>query len=152
MIPGSDMSTMTGSYANLLDYFEPRPITNDEQYWETNAVVDQLLSQPELSQDAQEYLHLLSLLLESYDEQQNTVPELRGVELLRMLIAESALKQRDLLPIFKHESVISDILAGRRKLTVKQIDQLAAFFELPHRLFFEPQAVASSRSAVAAVA
>ena len=54
--------------------------------------------------------------MEQYDEAQETVPELRGVDLLEMLIEESDLKQRDLLPIFRHESVVADILARRRKL------------------------------------
>ena len=139
MIPGINVSKLNGEYAQLLDYFEPRPITNDEEYWATNAVIDELLSEQELSKDAQVYLHLLSILMEAYDEQQETIPELCGVELLRALIEETDLKQRDLLPIFKHESVISDILAGRRHLTVAHIDQLATFFALPHRLFFEPQ-------------
>ena len=127
------------SYAELLDYFEPRPITCDEEYWAANAVIDELLAKPTLSEDAQDYLHLLSMLVEAYDEEQETVPELRGIELLRALIEESALKQRSLLPIFKHESVISEILAGRRHLTVAHIDQLAKFFGLPHQLFFEQQ-------------
>lgn len=139
MIPGINLSNGNGEYAQLLDYFEPRPITSDKEYWATNAVIDELVSKPKLSEDAQAYLHLLSMLIEAYDEQQETIPELRGVELLCALIEESGMKQRDLLPIFKHESVISDILAGRRHLTVAHIDQLAIFFTLPHRLFFESQ-------------
>ena len=143
MIPGIEprieLSDANRTYAELLDYFEPRPITCDEEYWAANAVIDQLLAKPSLSEDAQDYLHLLSMLVEVYDEEQETVPELRGIELLRALIEESALKQRSLLPIFKHESVISEILAGRRHLTVTHIDQLAKFFGLPHQLFFEQQ-------------
>ena len=144
MIPGIDgmpiaIDGATITYTELLDIFEPRPISDDEQYWKTQAIIDLLLSEAELSEDAELYLHLLSMLMEAYDEQQNTIPELRGIELIQTLIEEFDMKQRDLLPIFKHESVISDILAGRRTLTVSHIDQLAAFFNLPHNLFFEPQ-------------
>lgn len=149
MILGIDSSKQTNdkfqvdgaaaTYPQLLDMFEPRPIADDDQYWKTQAVIDALLSEAELSEDAELYLHLLSILLEAYDEQQGAVPELRGVALIQTLIEESGMKQRDLLPIFKHESVISDILAGRRSLTVAHIDQLAKFFRLPHQLFFEPQ-------------
>ena len=78
--------------------------------------------------------------MEAYDEQQVTIPELRGIALLQALIDERGLKQRDLLAIFKHESILSDILSRNRKLTVAHIDKLATFFGLPHRLFFEPSA------------
>lgn len=137
MIPGTKLSGLNVSYAQLLDYFEPRPIMCDEQYWATQDVIDALLSEAELSVDAQAYLHLLSMLMESYDEAQETIPDLRGIELLRTLIEESDLRQKDLLPIFKHESTISDVFSGRRNLTVAHINQLAAMFELPHHLFFE---------------
>lgn len=152
MIPGINDGNVNGTYAKLLDYFEPRPISCEEEYWATNAVINELLSEPELSEDAQLYLHLLSMLMEAYDEQQETIPELRGIELLRVLLEESELKQRDLLPIFKHESVISEILAGRRHLTVTHIDQLAAFFGLPHRLFFEPHDAGSSQHGISMTA
>ena len=137
MTRGIDLTDVALTYQELLTYFEPRPIEHDEQYWSTQAVIDTLLSKPTLSADEQTYLHLLSLLIEAYDEQQKTVPELIGIQLLRALIDEGGLKQRDLLAIFKHESILSDILSGRRKLTVTHIDKLATFFELPHRLFFE---------------
>lgn len=127
----------SANYSELLEAFAPRPITDDEQYRKTQEVIESLLSETELSEDAELYLHLLAMLMEAYDEEQKTVPELRGIERIQMLIEESELKQRDLLPIFRHESVISDILARRRKLTVAHIDQLASFFNLPHQLFFE---------------
>jgi HTH-type transcriptional regulator / antitoxin HigA len=132
-----DLAEVTMTYPQLLDYFEPRPIECDEQYWAMQKIIAALLAKPTLSTAEQSYLHLLSMLMEAYDEQQETIPELRGVALLRALIDESELKQRDLISIFKHESILSDILSGRRRLTVAHIDKLAAFFGLPHQLFFE---------------
>lgn len=145
MIPGTKLANADMAYADLLDYFEPRPIQCDEQYWATQEVIDALLSKPALSEDEQAYLHLLSMLQEAYDEEEQTIPELRGIELVRALIEETGLKQKELLPVFKHESVVSDVLSGRRSLTVAHIDALSAFFELPHRLFFE-QASSTLRS------
>ena len=138
MTHGIDLTDVTMTYRELLTHFEPRPIESDEQYWAVQEIIDALLAKPTLSVDEQTYLHLLSMLLEAYDEQQETISELVGIELLRALIDEGGLKQRDLLSIFKHESILSDILNGRRKLTVTHIDKLATFFGLPHRLFFEP--------------
>jgi HTH-type transcriptional regulator/antitoxin HigA len=47
------------------------------------------------------------------------------------------LKQLDLVPIFKTKSIVSAILNGNRQLTVEHINRLAAFFKVPHELFFE---------------
>lgn len=140
MTPGINSVEVNMTYTQLLDYFEPRPIEDDEQYWATQEIIAALLAKPTLSADEQTYLHLLSMLMEAYDEQQVTIPELRGIALLQALIDERGLKQRDLLAIFKHESILSDILSRNRKLTVAHIDKLATFFGLPHRLFFEPSA------------
>jgi len=59
------------------------------------------------------------------------------------LLALHNLKQRDLLPIFKTKSIVSAVLNGKRQLTVAQINGLAAFFNVPHALFFEPILLAS---------
>ena len=147
MMPGFNPMNGAVTYHELLTHFAPRPIASDEDYWDTQTVIDALLTKATLSSDEQTYLHLLSMLIEAYDEQQQTIPELLGVELLRALLEEEGLKQRDLLVIFKHESTLSDILNGRRKLTVSHIDQLAKFFGLPHRLFFEPTDAAPTTSA-----
>lgn len=68
MIHGIELSDPNRTYAELLAYFEPRPITCDEEYWAANAVIDELLSKSKLSEDARDYLHLLSMLVEAYDE------------------------------------------------------------------------------------
>jgi len=41
------------------------------------------------------------------------------------------------VPIFKTKSIVSAVLNGKRQLTTEHIDKLAAFFRLPHGLFFE---------------
>jgi HTH-type transcriptional regulator/antitoxin HigA len=48
------------------------------------------------------------------------------------------LKQKDLAPIFKTRSIVSAVLNGKRALAAEHINLLAAFFHLPHELFFEP--------------
>jgi HTH-type transcriptional regulator / antitoxin HigA len=59
-----------------------------------------------------------------------------GAELLEVLIAEQNLRQRDLVPIFKAESIVSDVLHRRGKLTVSHIHKLAAFFYVSPAVFF----------------
>ena len=63
-------------------------------------------------------------------------PDSIGVELLQALIDEFELKQKDLVPIFKTESIVSAVLNGRRKFTVEHIEKLADFFNISPAAFF----------------
>lgn len=52
---------------------------------------------------------------------QEPIPAIYEIELLKVLIADNALRQRDLVSIFKTESIVSAILKNRRKLTTRHI-------------------------------
>lgn len=124
------------SYTELLTYFPPRPIKHEEDLEKTQAVVDSLLDKGELTESEEDYLNLLGILIYEYESKQDLVPDIYGVELLKVLIAELNLKQKDLVPIFKTESIVSDVLKGKRKLTVEHIEKLADFFNLSAAVFF----------------
>jgi antitoxin component HigA of HigAB toxin-antitoxin module len=72
------------------------------------------------------------------------IPALAGLELIRALLAERRLTQRDLVRagIFATASVASEVLAGKRSLTTEQVRGLAAFFRLPADLFLHETASA----------
>lgn len=136
MIPG----TANPQYAELLLAFLPRPIKTESDYEAVQQEVDRLLDKGNLSSDEQDYLDLLGTLILNYEErlEDETQYELRGLALIRGLMELHGLKQKDLLPIFKTESIVSAVLHGKRQLTVEHINKLSAFFGLPHDLFFEP--------------
>lgn len=124
------------SYTELLTCFPPRPIKNEEDLEKTQAVVDNLLDKGELTESEEEYLNLLGILIHEYESKQDLVPDIYGVELIKVLIVELNLKQKDLVPIFKTESIVSDVLKGKRKLTVEHIQKLAEFFNISPAVFF----------------
>jgi HTH-type transcriptional regulator / antitoxin HigA len=95
-----------------------------------------LLGCPELTADEQDYLNVLGALVSEYEQTLEPLPDISGVELLEILIAEHNLRQRDLVPIFKTESIVSDILHRRRKPTVGHIQKLAEFFHVSPAVFF----------------
>jgi HTH-type transcriptional regulator / antitoxin HigA len=124
------------SYVDLLRSFPPRPITDAAELAATQAVVDALLDRPELTADEQDYLNVLGVLISEYEQTLEPLPDISGVELLEVLIAEHNLRQRDLVPIFRAESIVSDVLHRRRKLTVSHIQKLAEFFHVSPAVFF----------------
>ena len=124
------------SYIALLTSFPPRPIKDEEDFEKIQTVVDSLLDKGELTESEEDYLNLLGILIHEYESKQDLVPDIYGVELLKVLIVELNLKQKDLVPIFKTESIVSDVLKEKRKLTVEHIERLAKFFNLSPAVFF----------------
>jgi HTH-type transcriptional regulator / antitoxin HigA len=116
--------------------FSPRPITSEADLAATQAVIDALLDQGELKPEEQAYLNVLGALVYDYEQQHVPIPDISGVELLKVLIADFDLRQKDLVPIFKTESIVSDVLNGKRKLTVQHIKELAQFFHISPAVFF----------------
>lgn len=79
---------------------------------------------------------MLGALVYEYEQQQEPIPDIYGVELLKSLIEDNELRQKDLVSIFKTESIVSDILNGKRELTKRHIEELAQFFHVSPAVFF----------------
>ncbi|NEP02132.1 MAG: transcriptional regulator [Symploca sp. SIO2E9] len=124
------------SYIQLLTSFPPRTIKSEKDFDKTQAVIDTLLDKEELTEEEEDYLDLLGMLIHEYESEQELVPDIYGVELLKVLINEMNLKQKDLVPIFKTESIVSDVLKEKRKLTVEHIQKLGIFFNVSPAVFF----------------
>ncbi|GAA6615838.1 type II toxin-antitoxin system HigA family antitoxin [Scytonema sp. NUACC26] len=130
------MTSENTSYTDLLISFPPRPIKSEEDFEKTQVIVDRLLDRGNLTEEEEDYLFVLGMLIHEYEEKQDLVPDIYGVELLKVLIEETNLKQKDLVSIFKTESIVSDILKGKRKLTVEHIQKLGEFFKVSPAVFF----------------
>ncbi len=124
-------------YIELLEAFPPRIIKTEDELDITQQVIDSLIDRDNLTSDEREYLHLLGLLVSEYEEKHHPIPDIYGVDLLKVLIEERNLLQKDLVPIFKTESIISAILNGKRQLTAAHIQKLADFFQVSPAVFFE---------------
>jgi HTH-type transcriptional regulator/antitoxin HigA len=128
---------MTNTYLELLQQFPPRPINSENDFAMTQSVVDQLLDKDELTKDEEDYLEVLGALIYDYEQQQEEIiPDIYGIELLKVLMQEHNLKQKDLVSIFKTESIVSAVLNGQRQLTTRHIQELAAFFWVSPAVFF----------------
>ncbi|HKN00643.1 MAG TPA: hypothetical protein VJX23_09020 [Candidatus Binataceae bacterium] len=86
------------------------------------------------------FIETLSVLVEAYDEKYHKIPDASGVELLKFLMEQHGLSQRD-LPEVGSQGVVSEILRGKRELNVRQIEALSQRFHLSAGAFlreFEP--------------
>jgi HTH-type transcriptional regulator / antitoxin HigA len=129
-------TTEPNNYIDLLQKFPPRPIKSEVEFLAVQEVIDTLLDSSEITPEKQDYINVLGILVHEYEEKCVQIPDLCGVELLKALIDEFNLKQKDLVPIFKTESIVSAILNGQRRFTVEHIEKLADFFNVSPSVFF----------------
>lgn len=126
-------------YAKLLLEFPPRPIRLKEELKEAQDVVNSILDQGVMGKEEREYINVLGTLIHEYEQIHHSIPDIYGVELLKVLIEEHELRQKDLVPIFKTESIVSAVLHGDRNLTVEHIQKLAEYFHVSPSVFFANQ-------------
>ncbi len=131
------MKTPSSYYIELITTFPPRPITNDAELIATQSQINSILDKGKLTQDDRDYLKVLGTLVYDYEDKNEPMPTLKGVELLKALLDESNLQPKDLVPICQSDSIVLDILDRKRELTATQIKELAAFFHISPAAFFE---------------
>jgi HTH-type transcriptional regulator/antitoxin HigA len=126
----------TDKYLELLKQYPPRPIDNEEDLEMMQQVINRLLDKPQLTAEEREYLNVLGALIYEYEENQEPIPDIYGLELLKFILEERNLQKQDLLSIFESKSTRDDILDGQQDLTPIYIQKLANFLNISPDLFF----------------
>ncbi len=88
------------------------------------------------SEGEEEYLSLLGQLLIAWEHDRYVASTIPGVEVLRCMIEDNGMKQSALVgPVCASPGIVSEILSGKRKLTVSHIRKLAEFFHTSPAVF-----------------
>ncbi|WP_058545527.1 transcriptional regulator [Pseudomonas sp. NA13] len=125
------MSALIEQVAAHWEFVSPllRKPRSEEDYDRLVAALDELL---ELvgEEEAHPLMSLVDIIgewIEAWDHQHRPMPKASGVEALRYLMREHGLSQSD-LPGIGAQSVVSEILSGKRQLNLRQIRWLAERF------------------------
>jgi|SRR6202789_3908220 len=129
------MSTVLANPAEMIAHGAPRVIHNDAELEAYTDALFQLTALENPSVSEMEAIELLTLLVERYEQAHYPIPAAGPATVVRFLIEQQHLTQRDLIPQFGSESAVSMFLAGQRKLTLAQVRRLSARFKLPADIF-----------------
>jgi HTH-type transcriptional regulator / antitoxin HigA len=129
------MSRILADPVEMIAHGAPRIIHNDAELEAYTRVLFQLTALENPSRSELEAIELLTLLVEHYEKEHYPIPSADPVSVVRFLIEQQKLKQRDLIPEFGTESAVSMFLAGQRNLTIEQVRRLSARFKLPADIF-----------------
>lgn len=124
------------TYAALVTLYVPRPLNDRIAYDNTVEIVDALAGH-KLNADQEDYLEILSDLIESYEaEHLPAFPKISGTKLLQFLLEENTLTGDDLAALLKVDrSAAYKILKGTRNLTMEHVRRLAERFAVRADLF-----------------
>ena len=108
----------------------------------TNAQYDEYCDELErlvANEGDEDEIELLTLLIETYDHEQNTFENLDPIELLKSLMDDHQLKARDLVQVQGvSKGLVSDILNYKKGLSKEVIRKLAEYFKLNQEAFNRP--------------
>ena len=131
----------------------PRVIHNDAELEMYTDALFRLTALESPSGSEVEAIELLTLLVERYEQEHYSIPKGDPVSVVRFIIEQQNLTQRDLIPQFGSESAVSMFMTGHRNLTLEQVRKLSTRFKLPADVFipkgsvtYSPKRLAKGRS------
>jgi HTH-type transcriptional regulator/antitoxin HigA len=117
---------------------EPKIITTEANYKQTLVEVDHLIAlDPEPGTPEANRLDLLSMLVENY-EKEHFLFNLPGpIDAINFRMEEQGLKQKDLIPYVGSKSKVSEVLSGKRPLTIQMIRALHKGLDIPAEVLLQ---------------
>lgn len=130
------MATVLADPEKMIARGAPHVIRNEEQLQAYTRALFRLTALGRPTKAQVEAIELLTLLIERYEEENFALPEASATDVLRFLLDRHGLKQRDIARELGGESVVSEILSGKRRLNTAQIEQLSKRFHVSPAVFF----------------
>ncbi len=115
-------------------------IRNDDDYNVALETIEALVAKdPPRGSEEADRLEVLAVLLEEYEQTNwhETLPS--PVEAIRFRMEQAGLKQRDLVPYFGSASRVSEVLSGKRNLTLQMIRALTEGLGIPARVLIQEE-------------
>jgi HTH-type transcriptional regulator/antitoxin HigA len=126
----------TASYPELLRQAQPQIINDDRSHQRALRTVELLMKKPRLTKAEGKLLDLLAKLVDDYEETIYPTPEVSPARMLKHLIEAKETTQAELsrqtgVP----RSTISEVLKGKRSISVENAFRLAEYFHVDATLF-----------------
>lgn len=130
------MSTAVVEYKNLVAEVQPRDIHDESECEFFIRYLEKLDDRwDELSTSEKQLHELLTLLIETFEGKHYALPAATPIEALTELMKANDLKQRDLVGVFETTSVVSEVLSGKRTMTIDHIRRLCKRFYVSADMF-----------------
>jgi len=112
-----------------INKIEIKPITNQSEFQEANKIID-LLIDADLIEDKKvrkrslDILEAVSILANEYEKKHFPIPKPNPIEAIKERMEQLSLSQKDVAVYFGGENRVSEVLSGKRRLTLNMIRSL----------------------------
>lgn len=124
---------------------KPRIIKTEAQYEAALARIENIFDAKPGTPKGDE-LELLLLLVENYEASAYPIDLPDPIAALRFRMEQQGLKPKDLIPYIGSKSKVSEVLRGRRPLSLTMIRKLVAGLKLPPDVALREPILSSARS------
>jgi HTH-type transcriptional regulator / antitoxin HigA len=124
------------SYFELVLTFPLRPLRKDKDLDRALKMIDSLIIRGDLDSGEQDYLDVLTDIVEKFETDEHPMPPVSDAAMLRHLIEARGITQSKLAAEVKIPmSTISEVLSGKRRLNRNHIAALCKFFGVSTAVF-----------------
>lgn len=124
---------------------EIRWIASDADYERALREIRKLWK-PNPTRAARGKMELLAMLAHRYERERAPLPDLTPVEAIKFRMEQQGLSRKDLLPIFGTPARVSEVLSGKRALTLDMIRRLHSTLGIALETLVQPLGVSRTKA------
>ncbi|MCI0524823.1 MAG: transcriptional regulator [Acidobacteria bacterium] len=121
-------------YRRLVARAMPVIIETEAENERLLAIVEKMMSR-DLSLEEERLFNLLVKLIEDFETRHYPMGDVAPYEMLRFLMEQRDLRQRDVVHLFGSSGVASEVINGKRAISKAQAKKLAEFFHVSVEVF-----------------
>lgn len=121
-------------YRKLVAKAAPALVETEAENERLLAIIEPMMSR-ELSPEEEKLFDLLVKLVEDFEQRHYPMGESSPNEMLKFLMEQRDLRQRDIVHLFGSSGIASEVINGKRAISKKQAKALADFFQVSPELF-----------------
>ena len=114
-----------------------KPLKTDQDYRHTLARIDDLMD-AESDSPAGDELDILVMLVEAFEARHHPIDPPDPIEAIKFRMDQAGLTRKDLEPLIGTRGRVSEVLAGKRPLTLAMIRRLHDAFDIPADVLIQP--------------
>ncbi len=119
---------------------EIRPIRTDADLDATLRRIDEIFDAPDGSPEDDE-LDILVTLVERYEDEHYPIPPVSPIAAIEFMMDQRGLEPRDLVPLIGSRSKVSEVLSGKRDITMAMARALHKHLGIPAEVFLQDPSV-----------
>ena len=109
---------------------EIKPIKTERDYRSALSRIEDLMDATTGSAEEDE-LDVLATIVEAYEEKRFAIPDAHPLEVIRFVMEQNDMRDKDLMPFIGSSGRVSEVMSGRRPLTINMIRKLQSGLKIP---------------------